>query len=590
MTLKRTHHCAELNAAYDGKNVVLSGWINSLRNLGGMVFIDLRDREGITQIYIDPEKTPAIIEQVKSLREECVITIAGTVQKRPDNMINTKRSTGDIEILVSELVIENIANPMPFHLDNDNVSEDLRMKYRYLDMRRSGIINNLRMRSAITKSVRDYMDEHAFIEVETPILSKSTPEGARDYIVPSRIHPNSFYALPQAPQQYKQLLMVGGIERYFQIAKCFRDEDLRADRQPEFTQIDIEMSFVETEDVLNLVEGMIKRVVNDVKGISIPEAFPRMTWRDAMDRYGSDKPDIRFGLELQTATELFANSEFNAFRSVATNGGEIKVLNAQGMAGVSRKQIDELTKVATTYGAKGMAWLKLTAEGFNGSVAKFLSADELEALKTLTNAQENDLLLIIADDNKVKACTALGQVRLACAEHLNLIDANQLAFLWVTEFPLLDWDEEEKRFVPVHHPFTAAMDEDMGMLDSNPGALRAKAYDVILNGCELGGGSIRIHRSDMQKKMFDLLGISDEEAQLRFGHILEAFSFGAPPHGGLAIGLDRFVMLLTGAKSIKEVIAFPKTNKAACLMMDAPSDIDGKQLEELHIALVPEQE
>jgi aspartyl-tRNA synthetase len=584
MTLKRTHHCAALTKADIGQRVVLSGWINSLRNLGGLAFIDLRDREGITQIYVDPEKTPAIVEQMRQLREECVISIAGIVQPRPDNMVNKTRATGGIEILVDTLEIENIAAPMPFHLDADNVNEDLRMKYRYLDMRRSGIVQNLRLRSRLTKAVRDYMDDNGFIEVETPILSKSTPEGARDYIVPSRVHPGLFYALPQAPQQYKQLLMVGGVERYYQIAKCFRDEDLRADRQPEFTQIDIEMSFVDKNDVITMVEGMVKHVFTAMKGTEFTEPFIRMPWSEAMDNYGSDKPDIRFGLQLKTATAIFADSAFNAFKEVVAAGGAIKILNAEGQGTLSRKQIDDLGKVAATYGAKGMAWLKLGDDGITGSIAKFLSETEKAEIVKLTGAKHGDLLLIVADAKPVKACTALGQVRLALASQLGLMDPNKFCFLWVIDFPLLDWDEEEKHFVPVHHPFTSALDEDLALMESDPGKVRAKAYDIVLNGVELGGGSIRIHRSDRQKQMFDLLGISDDEAKPRFGHILEAFSFGAPPHGGLAIGLDRFVMLMVGATSIKDVMAFPKTNKAACVMMNAPSTVDAKQLRELNIA------
>ena len=587
MSFTRTHHCNELNASNVGQKVTLCGWVNASRNLGGMIFIDLRDREGITQVFVDPEKHPEVASKAQPVREEWVLSVTGVVRPRPDNMVNAKRATGAIEVEAEAMEVLNIAQPMPFHLEDPAASDDLKLKYRYLDMRRSGILNNLRMRHKITKVCRDYLDDNGFVEVETPILSKSTPEGARDYLVPSRVKPGTFYALPQAPQQYKQLLMVGGVERYFQVARCFRDEDLRADRQPEFTQIDLEMSFVDQDDIIHIVENMIAKVVKEVLGRDVQTPFLRMTYQDAMDRYGIDKPDLRFGMEIHDLSKQFADTAFQVFRGALDNGGVIRAINAKGYAAAaSRKVLDEFTATVKLFGAKGLVWLKVEDGGkVSGPAAKNLSEQEIAAAVATMEAVPGDLLLMVADKWRT-ACESMGRLRLAVAEKANLVtDPSLLKFLWVVEFPLLDWDEEEKRFVAVHHPFTSPMDEDVAKLDSAPGEVRAKAYDVVLNGVELGGGSIRIHQVERQAKMFRTLGISDEEAKLRFEHLLEAFSFGAPPHGGLAIGLDRFVMLLCGAKSIRDVIAFPKTAKATCLMTDSPSTVDQAQLDELNIAV-----
>ncbi len=587
----RTHHCNELRASHIGETVTLIGWVNTVRDHHGVIFVDLRDREGVTQAVFRPEENAEAAAASHKLRDEDVVQVTGTVSKRLEGTTNDKIGTGEIEIVATQLVVVNKADVLPFQLDKELSNEDLRMRYRYLDIRRPRISQNLRTRHRVTKSTRDYLDELGFCEIETPVLSKSTPEGARDFLVPSRLQPGSFYALPQAPQQYKQLLMVGGMEKYFQIAKCFRDEDLRADRQPEFTQIDIEASFVGQEDIIKLVEGLLGRVFKEARGADIPASFDRMTWRDAMDQYGSDKPDRRFDMRLTDLGEVFANSTFKVFSGALQSGGTVKAINAKGFSSITTGQVEALTQTAVQAGAKGLAYIQVRGEAvdtWRSPITKFLSPEEIEAMKAALNIEPGDLILFGAGPWE-QVCDILGRVRLACANYMNLLEGNEeLNFLWVTEFPLLAWDEESGRHVAVHHPFTRPLKEDEEKLLNGEYStdLRAQAYDVVLNGNELGGGSIRIHEAPLQSAMFKALGISEEQAAAEFGHILDAFRFGAPPHGGLALGLDRLTMLICKEQSIREVIAFPKNNKGSDLMSQSPAEVEAKQLRDLRIQTV----
>ncbi len=583
--MKRTNTCGELGEGDVKKKVVLQGWVNTRRDHGGIIFIDLRDRYGLTQLRFDPQVSKETHKEADKLRREYVVEIEGRVVPRPKGMANPKLKTGKIEVEVSELKILNKAETPPFEIDDRmELNEDIRLKYRYLDLRRPGMQKNIMTRHRAVKIVRDFFSGEGFLEIETPMLAKSTPEGARDYLVPSRVHPGKFFALPQSPQLFKQLLMISGFDRYVQIVKCFRDEDLRADRQPEFTQIDIEMSFVEEEDIFGLMERLMKRLWKGVLGVDIKIPFPRISYREAMERFGSDKPDTRFGLELVDVGDIAAKSEFKVFKSVLDNCGAVKCINAKGCASFSRKDIDELTDFAGIYGAKGLAWMKIGEKGLESSIVKFFPEGLQKELISKTGAKEGDLLLFVADKHKI-AYDALGALRLELGKRLGLLDESRFNFIWVHEFPLVEWDEECERHMAVHHPFTSPKEEDLKFLDKDPAKVRAKAYDLALNGVELGGGSIRIHRKELQEKMFKALGISPEEAREKFGFLLEAFTYGAPPHGGIAFGMDRIVAILTGNESIREVIAFPKNKAAQSLMDDAPSEVDKKQLKELHLEL-----
>jgi aspartyl-tRNA synthetase len=587
----RTTSCNSLRKDHIGQTVTLAGWVNSRRDHGGVIFIDLRDREGWTQVVFRPEEFPAVAEVSHGLRAEDVIQVTGKVAARLPGTENTKIGSGAIEVIASELTILNKAEVPPFPLDDPKVNEDLRMEYRYLDLRTAPMQRNLKLRHRVVKATRDFLDEAGFLEIETPILSNPTPEGARDFLVPSRLNPGSFYALPQAPQQYKQLLQVAGLEKYFQIARCFRDEDLRADRQPEFTQIDLEASFVTELDIQTLVEGLLARIFKEAKGVDIPTPFPRMPYSEAMNRFGSDKPDTRFGLELVELTEIFRESQFKVFGSIATGGGTIKAINAKGAASLlSKEQLKKWEEwVKTEFGAKGLAYIKWSAgdvSSWESPIVKFFSDTEKQALIERMGFAEGDVLFFGADAKLDPVCEILGRVRLRCAELLGLLKANadKLNFLWVVDFPLLAFSAEDNHWVAVHHPFTRPKAEDVALLDAGEyGKVRAVAYDVVLNGVELGGGSIRIHEKDLQAKMFGVLGVTPEEQQLKFAHLLKAFSFGAPPHGGLALGLDRLVMLIAGAESIREVIAFPKNNRGQDLMTQSPVEVDFKQLREVYI-------
>ncbi|MEO6970361.1 MAG: aspartate--tRNA ligase [Chthoniobacterales bacterium] len=586
----RTHHCNALRTANIGEQVSLAGWVHSRRDHGGVIFIDLRDREGLTQVVFRPEENAEAAKAAHHLHDEDVIQVDGRVAPRLPGTENPKLETGAVEVLPARLTILNRADPLPFPLDGEVSNEDLRLTYRYFDLRRPQLTRNLRLRHRVTKATRDYLDSQGFLEIETPILSKSTPEGARDFLVPSRIFPGKFYALPQAPQQYKQLLMVGGVEKYFQIAKCFRDEDLRADRQPEFTQIDIEASFVRPDDLYALAEGMLAAIFKASRDIDIPTPFPRLTYKEAVGTFGSDKPDRRFGLQLVDFTEEFRESSFKVFRSTIDNGGVVKAINAKGFAGITIGQTDEMTAIAKNFGAKGLAFIKIENGEWKSPIVKFFTDAEKAALQNKLALEEGDLVFFAADKWDI-ACEVLGRLRLRVAEIQCLTkDSEQLDFLWVTEFPLLQHDATEDKWNAVHHPFTRPHADDLGLLDEKRyGEVRAEAYDVVLNGVEIGGGSIRIHEPDLQAKMFSVLGVSEEQQQIMFGHLLRAFRLGAPPHGGIAFGLDRLVMLICGEHSIREVMAFPKNNRAQDLMSQSPSDVDLKQLRDLGIKLAEEK-
>src|SRR3990172_6470320 len=581
----RDRNCGEIKEGDIGSVMTLAGWVFRRRDHGGLIFIDLRDRSGICQVVFSPDVAADAHESAHDLRAEYVIAVSGEVRKRPGGTENPNLATGLVELYVRSLEVLNESSPLPFNMEEAaEAGEALRLKHRYLDLRRPEMQKNLILRHRAAKVMRDYLDEKGFIEVETPMLTKSTPEGARDYLVPSRLNPGHFYALPQSPQLFKQILMVAGLERYFQIVKCFRDEDLRADRQPEFTQVDIEMSFVEREDIITLMEEMLAEVLKQTKGLEIKTPFPRMSYHEVMDRYGTDKPDIRFGLELREISDIASESEFRVFRQTVDQKGIVKGLAAKGLAGLSRKELDDLTEFAKGYGAQGLAWIKVTESGFESPITKFFTPAQLNAISERLSATAGDIMLFVADKPKVVNDT-LANLRLSIGRRLDLIKKDEYRFLWVLDFPLLEYDSEEKRYVAMHHPFTSPMSEDIPLLDSDPLKVRAKAYDIVMNGEEIGGGSIRIHTREMQRKMFELLGIGEEEAVQKFGFLLEALEYGAPPHGGIAFGLDRIIMLLTGAESIRDVIAFPKTQKGICPMADAPSPVEKRQLKELHLKM-----
>lgn len=584
--MSRTHYCGEVNETAIGQRVSLKGWVRKRRDLGGLIFVDVRDRSGIVQVVFNPEISEAASKIGESLRNEFVVHIDGLVVERAEGQVNAAMKTGKIEVQVDNVEIINAAKNPPFAIeDQTDVSEDLRLKYRYLDLRRPAMFETLKMRSDVTKTIRNFLDSEGFLDVETPILTKSTPEGARDYLVPSRVHDGEFYALPQSPQLFKQMLMVSGVDKYYQIARCFRDEDLRADRQPEFTQIDMEMSFQTMEDIIELNERLMIQVMKDVKGIDIDPGFERMGYQDAMERFGSDKPDVRFGMELTDVSELVKDSAFKVFTGAVESGGQVKLINAKGQAAnYSRKDIDALGEFAGRYGAKGLAWLKVEADGVKGPIAKFFEGEMADSLIAAADAEAGDLLLFVADAKTVVA-DALGALRMKLGKDLDLIDQSIFKFLWITDWPLLEYDDKDGRYYAAHHPFTMPFEEDLDKLSTEPQNVRAQAYDLVLNGYELGGGSARIYKRDIQEKMFEVLGFSKEEATEQFGFLLEAFEYGTPPHGGIAFGLDRLVMLLAGRTNLRDTIAFPKTASASDMLTEAPSPVSSAQLEELSLVV-----
>ncbi|CAC6725437.1 TPA: aspartate--tRNA ligase [Staphylococcus aureus] len=584
---KRTTYCGLVTEAFLGQEITLKGWVNNRRDLGGLIFVDLRDREGIVQVVFNPAFSEEALKIAETVRSEYVVEVQGTVTKRDPETVNPKIKTGQVEVQVTNIKVINKSETPPFSIneENVNVDENIRLKYRYLDLRRQELAQTFKMRHQITRSIRQYLDDEGFFDIETPVLTKSTPEGARDYLVPSRVHDGEFYALPQSPQLFKQLLMISGFDKYYQIVKCFRDEDLRADRQPEFTQVDIEMSFVDQEDVMQMGEEMLKKVVKEVKGVEINGAFPRMTYKKAMRRYGSDKPDTRFEMELIDVSQLGRDMDFKVFKDTVENDGEIKAIVAKGAAEqYTRKDMDALTEFVNIYGAKGLAWVKVVEDGLTGPIGRFFETENVETLLTLTGAEAGDLVMFVADKPNVVA-QSLGALRVKLAKELGLIDETKLNFLWVTDWPLLEYDEDAKRYVAAHHPFTSPKEADIAKLGTAPEEAEANAYDIVLNGYELGGGSIRIHDGELQEKMFEVLGFTKEQAQEQFGFLLDAFKYGAPPHGGIALGLDRLVMLLTNRTNLRDTIAFPKTASATCLLTNAPGEVSDKQLEELSLRI-----
>ncbi|HDJ2157155.1 TPA: aspartate--tRNA ligase [Staphylococcus aureus] len=584
---KRTTYCGLVTEAFLGQEITLKGWVNNRRDLGGLIFVDLRDREGIVQVVFNPAFSEEALKIAETVRSEYVVEVQGTVTKRDPETVNPKIKTGQVEVQVTNIKVINKSETPPFSIneENVNVDENIRLKYRYLDLRRQELAQTFKMRHQITRSIRQYLDDEGFFDIETPVLMKSTPEGARDYLVPSRVHDGEFYALPQSPQLFKQLLMISGFDKYYQIVKCFRDEDLRADRQPEFTQVDIEMSFVDQEDVMQMGEEMLKKVVKEVKGVEINGAFPRMTYKEAMRRYGSDKPDTRFEMELIDVSQLGRDMDFKVFKDTVENDGEIKAIVAKGAAEqYTRKDMDALTEFVNIYGAKGLAWVKVVEDGLTGPIGRFFETENVETLLTLTGAEAGDLVMFVADKPNVVA-QSLGALRVKLAKELGLIDETKLNFLWVTDWPLLEYDEDAKRYVAAHHPFTSPKEADIAKLGTAPEEAEANAYDIVLNGYELGGGSIRIHDGELQEKMFEVLGFTKEQAQEQFGFLLDAFKYGAPPHGGIALGLDRLVMLLTNRTNLRDTIAFPKTASATCLLTNAPGEVSDKQLEELSLRI-----